>query len=177
MHHALIPHPISRSETIARIEADPERTGTAIHLRYLAAGKIGDLLLPRAVSPARANELWRHTCFEAFVATGAGAYYEFNFSPSTEWAAYRFTGHREGRTNAAIDPPRIRAHKADASYELTAELDLSRLDLPKDRPWRLGLSAVIEEANGRKSYWALAHPSGDPDFHHSVCFAAELPAA
>jgi hypothetical protein len=35
---------------------------------------------------------------------------------------------------------------------------------------------VIEETNGRLSYWALAHPPGKPDFHHSDCFALELPA-
>ena len=41
----------------------------------------------------------------------------------------------------------------------------------------LGLSAVIEEADGNVSYWALAHPPGKPDFHHSDCLALELPAA
>ena len=39
---------------------------------------------------------------------------------------------------------------------------------------RIGLSAVIEEANGRISYWALAHPPGKPDFHHADCFALEF---
>jgi hypothetical protein len=51
-------------------------------------------------------------------------------------------------------------------------------DLPADAPWRLGLSAVIEDRSGQKSYWALAHPPGRPDFHHEDCFALELtPAA
>ena len=44
-----------------------------------------------------------------------------------------------------------------------------------DVQWALGLSAVLEEKDGTKSYWALAHPSGDkPDFHHPACFAARL---
>ena len=43
--------------------------------------------------------------------------------------------------------------------------------------WRLGLSAVIEDTSGGKSYWALAHPPGKPDFHHADCFALELPPA
>ena len=38
----------------------------------------------------------------------------------------------------------------------------------------LGLSAVIEEQDGTKSYWALAHPDGPPDFHDPACFAASL---
>jgi len=39
----------------------------------------------------------------------------------------------------------------------------------------VGISAVIEELDGTKSYWALAHPPGAPDFHHPTCFAATLP--
>jgi len=41
---------------------------------------------------------------------------------------------------------------------------------------KLGLSAVIEEADGTKSFWALAHPPGRPDFHHPDCFALTLGA-
>jgi hypothetical protein len=40
--------------------------------------------------------------------------------------------------------------------------------------WRLGLSAIIEEASGQRSYWALAHPPGKPDFHHPDSFALEV---
>lgn len=59
---------------------------------------------------------------------------------------------------------------------LSATLDLDRLGLPADAPWRLGLSAVIEETSGAKSYWALAHAPGKPDFHHPDAFALDLPA-
>ena len=41
---------------------------------------------------------------------------------------------------------------------------------------KLALSAVIEELDGTKSYWALAHPPGKPDFHHPDCFALTLEA-
>jgi len=46
--------------------------------------------------------------------------------------------------------------------------------LPAGDTFGLGLSAVIEETSGRKSYWALAHPPGKPDFHHTDSFALEL---
>jgi len=42
-------------------------------------------------------------------------------------------------------------------------------------PWLAGLSAVIEEPTGAISYWALAHPSDKPDFHHPDSFILELP--
>ena len=48
------------------------------------------------------------------------------------------------------------------------------VELARQEKWQLGLSAVIEELNGHKSYWALAHPPGKPDFHHSDCFTYEF---
>ena len=45
-----------------------------------------------------------------------------------------------------------------------------------ERAAKLNLAAVIEERDGTKSYWAIAHPPGDrPNFHHPACFAATLP--
>ena len=36
--------------------------------------------------------------------------------------------------------------------------------------------AILEEKDGTKSFWAIAHPPGDkPDFHDPACFAAHLP--
>ena len=46
--------------------------------------------------------------------------------------------------------------------------------LPQGRPLRLGLSAVVEDVDGILSYWALRHPSGKPDFHHTDAFALQL---
>ncbi len=45
-----------------------------------------------------------------------------------------------------------------------------------EKDWKLALSAVIEETDGTKSYWALRHPPGAPDFHHPDCFALTLEA-
>jgi hypothetical protein len=48
--------------------------------------------------------------------------------------------------------------------------------VPADSNWQLGLSAVLEETDGTKSYWALTHPNPEkPDFHHPGCFVARLP--
>jgi hypothetical protein len=103
--------------------------------------------------------------------TSAG-YLEFNFSPSTEWAAYRFSGYREGMAELDVTPPRISVTRTEHRLELTAEIELP------DDVTRIGLSAVVEELGGTKSYWALRHPPGDkPDFHHADCFALELPPA
>jgi hypothetical protein len=50
------------------------------------------------------------------------------------------------------------------------------ISVDADARWELGVSAILEEKDGTKSYWALAHPTGDkPDFHDRACFAAHLP--
>jgi hypothetical protein len=61
---------------------------------------------------------------------------------------------------------------AGACYER-----LCYLRAGQGRNLHVGLSAVVKETSGRQSYWALAHPSGKPDFHHSDCFALEVPQA
>jgi hypothetical protein len=77
-----------------------------------------------------------------------------------------------------ISVPRIEVQSRIDGCDIEASLELDRLSsLPKDVPWRLGLSAVIEEMSGRKSYWALAHPPGKPDFHHADGFVHEVAAA
>jgi hypothetical protein len=173
LHQALRLHPDSLCAAATKIEVDiaRPRPGSLI-LAYIVSGRISDLLMPPVVAAARADELWRHTCFEAFVRPSADpSYYEFNFSPSTQWAAYRFDGYRSGmRVATEIDAPRIEVRSNGGSYTLQAALALD--GLPSSL--HLGLAAVLEETNGRQSYWALAHPPGKADFHHADCFALEL---
>ena len=173
MHRALILHPTSRCAAASRIDVDASRSRAGLlALRYSIGGKISSIRMPPHASPARADNLWQRTCFEAFVRVGDDpGYVEFNFSPSGEWAAYRFTRWREGMANLEIpQPPRIETVATESRY--TAHVEL-RLDLPPS-PWCLALTAVIEEADATKSYWALAHPPGKPDFHHADGFALDL---
>jgi hypothetical protein len=140
-------------------------------------GSIGDLRLPSISAPTRADELWRHSCFEAFVlAPPRAAYYEFNFAPSAQWAAYKFDGYRKGMAlESAVDQPRCEAFSDPASYVLRVSVGMEGLaNLPHDAPWHLGAATVIEDTAGRISYWALAHPPGKPDFHRADCFTLEL---
>lgn len=152
----------------------------ALALTYVVRGDIAALALPTPVASVRADELWRHTCLEAFVgAAGDPGYYEFNLAPSGQWAAYRFDGYREGMADAAdaVDPRIVTEAGADR-FTLRAVLALGGLpNLTQDAVWRLALSAVIEQTDGRKSYWALAHPPGQADFHHTDGFSHEITAA
>jgi hypothetical protein len=170
-------HPNSRCAAVTRIDIDvrrPEPGGLVLH--YAVTGTMSNIIIPPATLSQRADGLWQHTCFEAFVRPSSGsAYYELNFAPSTQWAAYHFEGYRVEMKAADMLGLKIETRQSAARFELHASMKLAGLQ--DDALWRLGLSAVIEEAGGNKSYWALAHPPGKPDFHHSDCFALELPGA
>jgi hypothetical protein len=74
--------------------------------------------------------------------------------------------------NAGIEPPKIETYRTQGAYTLKAEAELDTT-----APLQLALTAVIEETNGRKSYWALAHAPGNPDFHDIAGFTLDLPKA
>ncbi len=143
-------------------------------LRWRIEGA-GNLAVPPLAGKGRADGLWQTTCFELFVrAPGAAGYAEFNLSPSERWAAYDFADYREGMTNRAMprDPVcTLRRGQGVALFDAAVPL----AGLP-GLPLEFSLTAVIEEQGGVKSYWAMAHPAGKPDFHHRACFAGTLAA-
>ena len=146
-------------------------------LTFVVSGPLHELILPEADEPRRTDELWRHTCLEAFVAPAEGAsYYEFNFAPSTRWAAYRLDSYRAGMAAPPIDTPRILARRFAERLELEVGMSIhTEPALASSHSWRVGVAAVLEDTAGRISYWALAHPPGKPDFHHPDGFALDLP--
>jgi hypothetical protein len=173
----LIAHPASPRHDL-QISCDVQREGRALTLDFTAEGAIGSLLVPQNTAPARQDGLWRHTCFEAFVMpANAATYAEYNFSPSGQWAAYRFASYRRDGEDLPVDSISI-ASGLGLTYG-RGKLKLSAAVLLPDwlaGPVRLALSAVMEADDGTKSYWALRHPPGAPDFHHPDCFALILEA-
>jgi len=171
--HALIPHPAAPARAIAGVHVNVSRGGPReLWLEYSVAGT--GLLIPTEKPPERTDGLWTSTCFELFVKPApSDRYFEFNFSPSFQWAAYDFSGYRAGRQDRPAHDPEIWISQAGDHFFLAVEA----LPVLPAADLRIGLSAVIEEEGGTLSYWALAHSPGPPDFHHSDCFALELPAA
>jgi hypothetical protein len=129
-------------------------------------------VIPHAEEPARADGLWQTTCFEAFLREqGKETYREWNFAPSGHWAAYDFAHYRAGMANADIgQEPYIRMEDNLTWWTLGATIAMEA-----GKIWNLNLAAVLEEKDGSKSYWALAHAPGTPDFHAPDCFVAKLP--
>ena len=173
--HPLHCHPAAPCPPALRVSASATLTvDGALALHYEVLGDVNTLLIPAPLPPGAADGLWQHTCCEAFVAGEDGMEYrEFNFSPSGQWAIYRFSDYRE--RDAGYQPsvaPTIGFQRQPDGFRLDALL--ARELLPAARQFHIGLTAVIEGADGGKSYWALAHAAAQPDFHLHQSFTLTL---
>lgn len=171
-----------------------------LQLRYELCADLSALRVPQPAPHGSVmgsvDGLWQHTCFEAFVRQeGAAAYREFNFSPSGQWAHYRFSAERIRDLAVALAPPsgfqawspqptpqpppapQLQVERHPDRLVLHATLLPSALPAPSidGRLW-LALNAVVEDSAGRLSYWALHHPLDRPDFHHPAGFVHVLHA-
>ncbi|MFS2110428.1 DOMON-like domain-containing protein [Sphingomonas sp. Sphisp140] len=165
IHVPLMPHPDHPPRGVAGIEVTADIRRGASVLTYRVDGQT---LVPALVAPERTDELWKHTCFELFVKPAGGeGYFEFNFAPSTAWAAYRFDGYRDGMRDQPLDAPVI--EPVEDGVRVSVDLG----GLPEGE-WRVAITAVIEEADGTKSYWSATHGAGKPDFHADAGFVVSL---
>jgi len=167
-------HPRTPARAIRAVDvAACGTTDGGLAINFALEGDLSAVRIPEPRPSRRVDGLWRHTCFEAFVMAGEGpGYREFNFSPSGEWAVTAFHGYRDGAEPAAESGTEIMVRRSGDRLELDAEIRPECL--PPGRLLRLGLSAVVEDAHGELTYWALRHSPGPPDFHQSDTFTLPL---
>ncbi|HEY8538389.1 MAG TPA: DOMON-like domain-containing protein [Steroidobacteraceae bacterium] len=166
----LIPHPTTPVREIESFDVQLARQGNVLEVSYTVVGEIGALTIPAPARPTRRDELWCSTCFELFLQPQSSTgYWELNFSPSQEWAAYEFDDYRVGMRLADVDSaPSIACVRTERKLEVAATCPLpktlaARLD-------RIGVSAVLQMNDGSISYWALVHCKDKPDFHARESF-------
>jgi hypothetical protein len=171
-------HPSTPNHAVRSLEVRVQAEKSDILVfHYSLAADMSRVRVPSSGVGGPADALWKHTCFEAFVAAaGAPGYHEFNFSPSHDWAIYRFSAYREGMARAEMgEAPEISIRRGDGELELESVVRLRHLsDLRDARHLRVAMAAVIEDDTGSLSYWGLRHPPDKPDFHHPDGFALEV---
>jgi hypothetical protein len=173
-------HPQAPAGAVECVAVSIERGAEGrLSVTFSLHADIGRLRIPTPCPSCRGERLWEHTCFEAFVASaGTRGYHEINLAPSGAWAIYAFRRYREpAPLSGDLRPPAIAVRRA------ARRLDVEAVVRPADlcpalaqAPLRVALSAVVEDAGGVLSYWALRHPQGSPDFHHPEAFALTLAA-
>ena len=176
MQFNLVPHPSTPpADPPFKLWANVDYAGSlgavaTVNIWFGVGAPAERFVIPQG-EPDRADELWKTTCFETFLRLASEkSYREWNFAPSGEWAAYDFKHYRKSRSNAEVTAPYVRFEDNLIWWTLGATIAV-----PAETKWEMGLSAVIEEKDGTKSYWALATGGDKPDFHSPDCFAARLP--
>jgi len=175
MRLSLQRHEQSDSNVVDSVSVDVEHDVNGnLTLDYRISADINRILIPEKQDTVRADNLWRSTCCEIFCQdAGQSAYHEINLSPSSRWAFYKFDQYRGAMQRPDVKiPPRISMERHDGGIILRAQLDPSLISsLDNDGDVHVGLSAIVEGISGDKTYWALRHPPGPPDFHNQDCFA------
>ncbi len=172
---SLVAHPRTPLAAVRQVRVLARRDPAGVlELHYRLEGDLPCIAIPVAGEGGAADDLWRHTCFEAFLAApDSSAYRELNFSPSLAWASYHFGGYRERLAAQPRDPPpQLAVRRERDALALHAVVRLGAL--AASVPLRVALSAVVEDFRGVLSYWALRHPPGKPDFHHPHGFVLEI---
>lgn len=170
----LMPHPAHPPSGVEQITLRATRDGSGLRLVYDVIGDMSAVVLPVSPGGKRRDELWKHTCFEAFIRAADGdGYVEYNLAPNGNWAAYAFSGYRADMRALAESAPRIET--ASRAHGLSVNVRIPALPAAfATGQIRLGASAIIEDKTGARSYWALHHPPDAPDFHHAGNFKMRL---
>lgn len=131
-------------------------------------------LAPPNPIPARRDALWQTTCFEVFAGeVGSSTYWEFNFSPSGDFACYRFDDYRLGMMPeervTAVTCTQTAALNNFLEWQIQADV-ANIATFNNDHDLEFGLCAVIEDLEHKKTHWALAHRREKPDFHARESF-------
>lgn len=152
-----------------------EKSHNEISAEFQLHGDTPSIRWPKPLTEAKpGHELWKHTCFELFLAEPNNPeYWEYNFSPSRQWAIYAFKDYRQAAPSPAphtptIGPPQL----SDTSFTLQILINLEPPLINK--PLIIGVSAVIETTDDQRHYFALKHCGNKPDFHLRESFILEM---
>jgi len=154
------------------------RTAGTLQIECNVQGSLEQIRWPSVSSVSgRCHELWRHSCFEFFFAIkGEPAYWEVNLCPSDCWNVYRFDDYRTGmHEEGAVAQPHFYVVADTDILSLTCALDVNGI-IDDSAELEVGLSCVVEGADGSLGYWAIEHFDTAPDFHNRRSFLVLLPA-
>ncbi|MEL6814611.1 MAG: DOMON-like domain-containing protein [Cyanobacteria bacterium J06598_3] len=172
------------------------RDGEKLSIEYLVAGNWESLITGELAPdknapglknprPERRDRLWEHTCFESFIAPATTAehtrespYWEVNLSPQGHWNVFALSSYRQGLSEEqAIAAIPFTINTAAKGLQLTMNLAINKL-IPPTQPIHLGISMIVllQEGNRQtqETFWAIAHPGPEADFHHPASFVIPL---
>ncbi|MEM9088638.1 MAG: DOMON-like domain-containing protein [Cyanobacteria bacterium P01_F01_bin.53] len=176
------------------VQGNVLREGSSLVFSYGIKGDLEQIVLPELGESAsaenhigeafaRKDRLWERTCFEFFLSgdkhhTKDTPYWEFNMSPTGEWNVFSLEGYRKGlQEEQTITRLPFEVYRSNNYLNLTMTLDIRALMAPES-VIRVGVSMVVlcasASAQPVESFWAIAHPGPEADFHHPDSFVLSL---
>jgi hypothetical protein len=173
---SLIPFPASNIPNI-RIAGKISRQNNLLTIHYFLNGETENILFPETLPhPTRKDELWKATCFEFFLAIqDHPQYWEFNMSSSGDWNVYYMDAYRRVgfREETAIQQLQFDLRDEAGCLLIDAMVVLDHI-VQKGNPIKVGITSVIQTKDQNETYWALAHPNPQADFHLRESFTIQL---
>jgi hypothetical protein len=175
-HFSLIPFPDPEIPDI-QISGRASRENNLLYVACSLTGGHDKINIPQvALQPMRRDELWKESCFEFFLAIREQLqYWEFNMSPSGHWNIYHMDEYRRVgfREETAYQRLQFSVRREAGCVSVNAMIDLSPIvDAPE--PIQLGIASIIQARDGHQTYWALAHPGPQADFHLRDSFSIQM---
>ena len=139
-------------------------------LDYQILGDLSHYHFPQKTKQERADELWKETTFELFIAPlNSDEYWEINISPSTQWNMYHFTSYKEGmKASNIISLPSIKTYEYQNEYRLSF-----KSIIPKeyfDRVFSINLCVILLDQKGERHFYSIERRKRLPDFHDRDTF-------
>ena len=137
-------------------------------ISFYIKGKLDNYNFPSKSEKKRANELWKATCFELFLANSKNeAYYELNFSSSLAWNFYYLSGYRaDVKEVQNISNPQIEVYKSDNEFKIVIEMELETLEEFDS----CNVACILLNKKNKRTFWSVQHHLNRPDFHNKKNF-------
>jgi hypothetical protein len=176
INFALRPFPTASSLPQIEINGRVNRKDHILLIEYQLFGDLSSIsIAPPKNSPSRQFHLWEATCFEFFIGIpGDRNYWEFNLSPSGDWAVFALDDYRRGlHDETAFTSLPFKVDQYPNYITLSLEFDVSELILP-EQDLEMSVTTVIKSSQDELSYWAITHSGKEADFHLRDSFSIKL---
>jgi hypothetical protein len=176
VNFALQSFPTTSKLPQVEINGRVNRKDQMLSIEYQLFGDLNAIsIAPPASSPSRQFHLWEATCFEFFIGIpGDRNYWEFNLSPSGDWAVFALDDYRQGlRDELAFTSLPFKVDRYPNYITLSLEFDLSELILA-EQDLEMSVTTVIKSSQDELSYWAITHSGKEADFHLRDSFSIKM---
>ena len=141
-------------------------TNNKVQISFVVKGELDAYIFLQKLKLQRANELWKATCFELFLANSQKEeYYEINFSSSLAWNFYYLKNYRaEVQELKLLHEPKIEVYyHAD---ELHIDFELETEILATENFDLYNVASICLTKDKLRTFWSVKHKKDVPDFHN-----------